>query len=417
MTQKAVIISCGDELTNGATIDTNSAFLSRRLRELGVAVIRHVTVGDDLERLALAIAAAADEASIVILTGGLGPTLDDVSRQALAAAMGNLPLVEDAHSLERISRFFVKINRPMTPSNRTQALLPAGAEALDNDWGTAPGIAAQVKNARVFVLPGPPHEMTPMFERLVAPRLGGGGAIAYRTLHCFGQGESAIGEQLADLMHRDQAIRVGTTASGGIISVRIAAGGADDAQAAASAQAVADDVRRRLGDLIFGQEGQSLSAVVGGLLRQADQRLAVAESCTGGLVGQLITAVAGASDYFLGGVISYADQLKGKLLGVTEEMLSRHGAVSQPVATAMAEGAAKLTGADWALAVTGIAGPGGGSEEKPVGLVYIALAGPAGTSAWRYVFPGDRDMVRLRCALSAINHLRLALLAEAHKSG
>lgn len=409
---KAVILSCGDELINGAIVDTNSAYLSRRLRDFGFAVVRHVTVGDDQARLAAVIAVASQEAELVILTGGLGPTLDDLSRHGLAAAMGNVPLHEDARSIARIQGFFDKIGRAMTPSNRTQALMPEGAEALDNECGTAPGIAARVGQAQVFILPGPPHEMLDMFEKKVAPRLPVHGAIAYRTLHCFGLGESALGEKIADLMSRDRLPLVGTTASGGIISVRITANGPDHAAASAAAEDIARQVRERLGELVFGQEGQSLAAVVGAGLRSAGQTLAVAESCTGGMVGQYVTAVAGSSDYFLGGVLAYANRIKTQLLGVPADVLAAHGAVSEPVAAAMAEGAIRLSGATWGLSVTGIAGPGGGSVEKPVGLVFIALSGPAGTKVFRQTFPGDRDTVRLRSTLTALNHLRLALASS-----
>jgi len=405
---QAIIISIGDELIGGSTVDTNSAHLSRRLAEHGIAAIRHVTVADDAEAIAAAIAEAAAAAGIVIVTGGLGPTKDDLTRQGLATAM-NAKLREDPACLERISAFFASRGREMKPSNRTQALVPVGAEAIDNDCGTAPGLFARLGSAQVFALPGPPHEMADMFDKKVAPRLPAAGAIVRRSVHTFGAGESDVGEMIADLMGPGSSPQVGTTASAGVISVRIAAAGrtGDDAQAAA--ETTAAEVRRRLGDLVFGQDDETLAAVVGKALKAAGATLAVAESCTGGMIGEMITAVPGASEYFLGGVVSYANQAKAELLGVAADVIAAGGAVSEAVAAAMAEGAAERFGADWAVGVTGIAGPTGGTAEKPVGLVYVAIAGPGGTKVHRHVFPGDRDVIRRRAALAALNYLRLAL--------
>lgn len=412
----AVILSLGDELMTGATVDTHSAWLSRRLLDVGVTVVRHVTVGDDPERIRQAILSAAAEAEVVIATGGLGPTVDDLSRQGLAAAMG-VPLREDGRSYQRISAFFAKINRPMTPSNRVQASVPEGAEALDNECGTAPGLAGRVGHARVFILPGPPHEMTDMFERQVLPRLDVSGCVVRRALHTFGAGESAVGERIADLMARGRRPMVGTTVSGGVISVRIVAEGATPREARALADRDACEVRRRLGEIIFGQDDETLPSVVGAALAEAGATLAVAESCTGGMLGELITTVPGSSRYFLGGVVAYANGVKQRQLGVPGEVLSAHGAVSEPVASAMARGAHERLGADWGVAITGIAGPEGGSPEKPVGLIFIAVDGPGlkSPAVYRYLFPGERGFVRRRTCLAALNHLRL-LLRQTGKS-
>ena len=405
---QAVIISIGDELIGGANVDTNSAYLSARLSEHGIVAIRHVTVGDDAERITETIARAATEAELVIVTGGLGPTLDDLTRQALASAMG-VELIEDARSAKRIKAFFARIGRAMKPSNLTQAMIPVGAEVLDNDCGTAPGIAARLGQAEVFVLPGPPNEMTEMFERQVAPRLGVAGALARRILHAFGTGESDIGERIADLMARNANPKVGTTAKGGIISIRIVATSQTPADADAVADKTANEIRHRLGDLIFGQGDQTLESVVGDALKAVGMTLATAESCTGGMIGRMMTETPGASGYFLGGVIAYANSAKTALLNVPDEIIETHGAVSEQVADAMARGAREKFGADFALAVTGIAGPAGGTPEKPVGLVYIALSGPTTTNVYRHIFSGARDIIRRRAALTAINHLRLAL--------
>lgn len=405
---QAVILSVGDELIGGTIVDTNSAYLSRRLAERGISVLRHVTVGDDAGAIAAAVAEAAGAAEIVLVTGGLGPTRDDLTRQGLAQAMG-AELVEDPRQAERIAGFFAARGREMKPSNRRQALIPAGSEAIDNDCGTAPGLAASVGGARVFVMPGVPHEMAEMFEERIAPQLPAAGAIVRKDVHAFGAGESDVGEMIAELMARGSNPAVGTTASAGVITVRITASGQTADAAEAEAEKTAAEVRRRLGDLVFGEDGRTLAGAVAAALKAAGQTLALAESCTGGLIGQMITSVPGASEYFLGGVVCYADEAKVDLLGVAGELIEARGAVSEPVAAAMAEGARKAFGADWAIGVTGIAGPAGGSADKPVGLAFIALAGPGGTDVRRHVFPGDRGIVRRRAAFAALNHLRLAL--------
>jgi len=410
---KAVIIAVGDELLAGQTVDTNSAWLADRLGPRGVGTVRHVTVGDDAGAVAAAVAAAAAEADLVLVTGGLGPTPDDLSREALAAAMG-APLREDPRQVRRIAGFFAARDRQMKPSNRSQALVPAGAEAVDNDCGTAPGLRARLADAEVVVLPGPPHEMRAMFERAVLPRLPAGPAIARRVLRTFGAGESDVAERIADLMARGRDPSVGTTAGAGVVAVRIAASGETADAAEAAADATADEARRRLGGLVFGDGERTLAAVVGDRLRADGRTLAVAESCTGGMLGGMLTDAAGASDYFLGGVVAYADAAKTSLLGVDAGLIARRGAVSDPVATAMAEGVRDRLGADWGVGITGIAGPTGGSAEKPVGLVFIALAGPApdAPTTHRHVFPGDRDTIRRRAALAALDHLRHALSAD-----
>ena len=413
---EAVIIAVGDELLAGLIVDTNSPYLARRLGELGVPVIRHVTVGDDAGRIASAIGAAAGEAGLVLVTGGLGPTLDDVTRQGLAQAMG-VELVEDTRQAERIAGFFASRGRELKPSNLTQAQVPAGAEAIDNECGTAPGMAARLGDSQVFVMPGPPAEATEMFEERIAPRLAGEAALVRREVHTFGAGESDIGEALADMMARGRNPTVGTAPMAGEVVVRITAMAPDRRQASAAAEKDVQEVRRRLGDLVFAADDDTLASVVAAALTSAGQTLAVAESCTGGMIGQMITATPGASQYFLGGVASYADSAKRDVLGVAAELIEQHGAVSEPVAAAMAQGARRRFGSHWALGVTGIAGPTGASAAKPVGLVYIAVAAPArggaaGTEVHRHVFPGRREVIRRRAATAALNHLRLAMRPE-----
>lgn len=407
---KAVIVAIGSELVTGQTIDTNSGFLARQLGRLGIETIEHVTVGDDRRAIADVLTEAAERADLVIVSGGLGPTPDDLTRHALADAMG-VDLVSDPDQLERIERFFAKRGRKMIPANRVQATFPRGAEPLTNEVGTAPGIHARLGDAEVYVVPGVPSEMRWMYGNVIRPRLPAGqGAILHRVLHSYGQGESDIAARITDLMRRDDGpVRVGTTVAAGLVSMRVTARGADEAEADNCARRMLDEIRRRLGDLVVGEGEETMASAVGTLLRSAGQTVATAESCTGGLVGELITSVPGSSEYFLGGVVTYTNRMKRELLGVPAELLEAHGAVSKPVARAMADGARRVLAADWAIALTGIAGPTGGSDEKPVGLVWIALSGPDGTAVHRHVFPGTREIVRHRSALMALNHLRLAL--------
>ncbi len=406
----AVILGVGNELISGQTVDTNSAWLARRLAAMGISTVAHHTVGDDRAAISAALRLAAGQAGLVLVTGGLGPTADDLTRQGLADAMGTAELVLHDESLAELEAFFRRRGRQMVPANRVQVMFPVGSEPIANRCGTAPGIAAKVDGADVYVTPGVPHEMRAMFDEQIAPRIPAApGAIVERILHTFGTGESDVGSQIGDLMDRGANPTVGTTVAAGLVSVRVTACGTEADEAEKLAHGTLDELRRRLGDWVVGEGEQTMASVVGRRLVDAGQTLATAESCTGGLIGEMITAVSGSSEYFLGGFVTYANDAKADLLGVDEALLAEHGAVSEPVARAMADGCRQRLDADWALAVTGIAGPTGGTEEKPVGLVFIALAGPADTAVHRHVFPGDRGIIRRRAATAALNHLRLAL--------
>jgi nicotinamide-nucleotide amidase len=407
----AIIISVGEELTSGQTINTNSAFLAKRLAERGIRTLEHCTVSDDRAATAEAIARAAASVEVVLVTGGLGPTEDDLTRHALADALGT-ELVIDPKRLSHLEEWFRSRGRAMVASNRVQAMVPRGAEALDNRMGTAPGLAATIKGAKVFVMPGVPNEMRVMYDEVIVPRLPqGAGAIAFKVVHTYGAGESDVGTKIADLMRRDTNPLVGTTVAAGMVSIRIQARDTDAERAAAAARQMADEVRRRLGDIVVGEDDETMAAVVGALLRKAGAKLTTAESCTGGLLGEMITAVSGSSDYYLGGVVAYANEVKQQFLDVGEALLREHGAVSEPVAAAMAEGCRKRFGSDWAIGVTGVAGPAGGTEEKPVGLVFVSLAGAGGTEVVRSQFPGSREIIRLRASLMGMNMLRKRLVA------
>ncbi|HZL37697.1 MAG TPA: nicotinamide-nucleotide amidohydrolase family protein [Tepidisphaeraceae bacterium] len=438
----AIILSIGDELVLGQTIDTNSAWLSQQLAAAGIAVIAHVTVADDQPAIERAIGRAALECDLLLITGGLGPTPDDLTRQALAQVMG-AAVEEDAVWMKELHRFFEARGRAMPPINRIQAMIPRGARMLFNTAGTAAGIGATLhprnliyadgadavragelpaaRKCEVFVMPGVPREMKAMFIRDVLPhamQAAGGAAILSRTLHTFGLGESAVAEKLGDLMARDRNPSVGTTVSGGVVSLRINSRYPSEAQASKELQLTESACRAALGDLIYGADEETLPIAVARLLNadsiaaRFSPAVATAESCTGGLVAKLLTDVAGSSRYYRQGWITYQNEAKTNELSVPPELIAAHGAVSEPVVRAMAQGAQSRSGAPYALAVSGIAGPTGGSAEKPVGTVWLALAHPAGIDARLFLFPGDREMIRDRAAKMALTLLRFKLLAK-----
>lgn len=415
----AAILSIGDELTLGQNLDTNSRWLSQRLSELGIITTEHATVPDDLAATRDAMLRLAQTADLVIGTGGLGPTADDLTRHALAAAMGD-DLVEDPASLAALQARFA--GREMPAMNRVQALRPSRGEAIPNPNGTAPGLRGTLppRGVDVYCLPGPPREMQPMFEAQVVPALRPPADRAVRTLalHTFGLGESHVATRLGDLMARTHSPLVGTTASGGVVTCRVRYEG-PPGRADTEMAGVEADIRARLGPYLFGAGPDTLASAALTLLTARGQSLAVVESCTGGLLGSLLTDIPGSSAAFLGGWITYTDRLKQELVGVPANLFGpgRPGAVSREVAEAMARGSLDRSGADHALSITGIAGPGGGSEHKPVGAVWIALAsrsaapGAAPTLlSRRFQFTGDRATIRDWAAKSAIAMLRFALI-------
>lgn len=412
-------ISSGSELIRGRSTDTNAGWLAARLSELGLPCVRHVTTGDDLAQLVAVLREAASAARVVVLTGGLGPTEDDLTRSALAQASAT-ELELDPASLHAIEGFFAARQRAMPAANRVQAFLPRGARAIPNNTGTAPGIQQTIANCELFALPGVPHEMRTMFTNFVAPRLaalGGGTVQRYACLQCCGLAESEIGDAIKDLMQRGRNPDVGTTASAGIIGVRIYADGPSAAAADELLARTEAEVRRRLGTAVFGRNEDTLASVVGEQLAGLNRTIATAESCTGGLIGKCFTDISGSSRYFRGGIITYSDDLKVKLLGVSADELALHGAVSAGVAREMASGVREHLSADYGISATGIAGPGGGTPDKPVGLVYIGLA-DAGGAEFRELHLGadsPRFLIRERAVGIALNWLRLRLLAGSAK--
>ncbi len=416
---RASIVSIGDELVLGQTVDTNSAYLANQLAELGIVPAFHLTVPDDQPAITHALEQACDQTDLVLITGGLGPTEDDLTRQALAACM-HVELELDATSLAQIEAFFAQRNRPMAASNRIQAYRPRGARCLANACGTAPGLAATLGQARVFIMPGVPREMFAMWRDTIRPEvehvLPTRDVILTTKINTFGLGESNIGQRLGPLMQRDRNPKVGTTVSGGIVSVRIRSEFPTAPQAQQALDATAHAVRACLGPIVFGQDDQTMQADVIDRLRARGLSLVTAESCTGGLLGSMLTEVPGSSEVYRGGWITYANAMKTAQLAVPDLTLAQHGAVSAPTAALMARNAREQSGADVAVSITGIAGPDGGSDAKPVGTVWIGLsrleAGYDRTEAWHMMLPGFREMVRDRAAKSALQMLRLHLMGE-----
>ena len=412
----AIILSIGDELVLGQTVDTNSAWLSAQLAAMGCGVTAHATVADDQSLIEEAIAAASKRCDVLILSGGLGPTADDLTRQALAVVMGQ-PLEMNERWLAELQGFFASRKRPMPDANRIQAMIPRTATMIFNTAGTAAGINAMLGKCRVFVVPGVPKEMKIMFERDIAPHLrdsAGGAAIVSRTLHTFGLGESAVAELLGDLMRRDRNPSVGTTVSNGVVSLRVNSRFSSRDEAQAQLEATVAACGAAVGSLIYGQDEQTLQGVVGQMLRTAKDAptVATAESCTGGLLGKMLTDLPGSSAYYRFGWVTYANQAKEEMLGVPPSTLTEYGAVSEPVVKAMAAGARMRAKSTYALAISGIAGPDGGTAAKPVGTVCIALAHPTDIETRTFLFPGDREFIRDRSAKMALSLLRYHLLGE-----
>lgn len=412
---KTEIISIGSELTSGQNLDTNSQWLSRRLAEIGIPVSWHTTLADNLDDNIAAFRVAAERAGLVLITGGLGPTLDDLTREALAGLAG-VELVPHAESLERIEQMFARRNRPMPERNRVQALFPAGAEPLPNDRGTAPGIWLRFGDCTLAAMPGVPSEMFAMFEEQVKPRLVrlglGGGVLVQRKLNCFGAGESAVEEKVADLTRRGHVPEVGITVSDATISLRILARADNAVEAQARIAPVERTIRERLGDLVFGVDDEELQDAVIGLLVEKRRTLSVAEGVTGGLLAARLAQVPGASPVFRGGVIAYDNGMKSAWLAVPPELIAEHGVVSPVVAEAMAVGCRTRFQTDLAVSTVGIAGPGGAGTDKPVGLVYVGLAWSGGASARASSWSGTRWEVQSRTAKLALDRVRLHLSAE-----
>jgi nicotinamide-nucleotide amidase len=405
----AEIISVGTELLLGQIVDTNAAYASKALAGLGIDLYRRATVGDNEARLVVAIRDACARADVILMIGGLGPTQDDLTKEAVARAFDD-ELVLDTAAAEHLRALFSRRGVSMPESNLRQAMVFRSGRGIPNPNGTAPGAILEKEGKLVFCLPGPPREFIPMVESAVIPalvkRLGGERTvIRSRVLRTIGIGESAMEERVKDLLASTDPT-IAPLAHVGEAHLRLTARAASEEAALALIEPLEREIRARLGVHVYGVDETSLEQAVIALLLERDETLAVAESCTGGLLGGRLTGVPGSSRVFLGGIISYSNAAKQLLLGVPEDLLATHGAVSAPVAEQMARGARERLGSDIAVSVTGIAGPEGGTPEKPVGLVYLGLSDRSGERSQRHLFMGGRADVRTRSILAALDWVR-----------
>jgi len=407
------IVGVGTELLLGQIVNTNAAWIGQRLADVGWDCLRHTTVGDNEARIAEVLREALGRADGVIVTGGLGPTQDDVTREAVAAVAG-VPLVRRPVLEDWLRERFARMGTRMAEMNLRQADVPEGARYIDNPRGSAPGLIVEVGGKPLYAVPGVPREMEGMLERVVLPdlaaRAGEGRAIVSRVLRTAGVGESRLAERLTPLWEAAGGgqVTLAYLASAGEVRVRLTAVGATREEALAEIAPVEAKIREELGEIVYGVDDETLEAAVGRLLGERNGTLATAESLTGGLLGGRVTAVAGASDYYLGGIVAYATEAKAALLGVDRELLAAEGPVSEAAAGAMAEGARRAFGADLGLATTGVAGPAE-QDGRPVGTLCLGVADAAGTVTTTLRAPGDRTQVRNWAVTVALDLLRRRL--------
>ena len=403
MSHTVEILSVGTELLLGSIANTDAQMLSQGLSELGLNVYWHTVVGDNPQRAKEAVALAKSRADIIITTGGLGPTCDDLTKNVLAEAFGK-QLVFHEPSAERIRSFFARSKRPMTENNLQQAMLPEGCTVLENDWGTAPGCAFEAEGVHVIMLPGPPSECRPMFHYRAKPYLMklSEGVIASHTLKLFGIGESSMEAQLRQQMNEMTNPTLAPYAKEGECELRVTAKAENDAAAQELLKPTVEQVKQLFGSKVYGVDVSSLEQVVQGLLEEKGMTIGVAESITGGLLAKRLTDLPGVSRVFKGGIVSYTNEIKSGVLGVPEQMLEEHGAVSAPVAQAMAEGARRVLGVDIALSATGVAGPDKDDRGNDIGTAFVAIATAQGSYV-RALNLGNRPM-RQRLRTQAAHH-------------
>jgi nicotinamide-nucleotide amidase len=422
----AEILSVGTELLLGNIVNTNAAFLSRELASLGIYVYHQSVVGDNQERLKESIALSLSRADILVITGGLGPTYDDLTKETVAEYFGRKMIMHE-ESLERLKELFKNFNRDMTPNNAKQAMMPEGATVFKNNYGTAPALAVESedkdkkektaktekKNKTVVMLPGPPREMEPIFTEEVKPFLlkkSTGNILFSRTINIFGTGESAVEHKLREVMQSSDNPSIAPYAKEGEVEIRVTASGTDEPECLSLIAPAIDKVTAEIGEFIYGIDVKSLQNAVYLKLRENNLTLAVAESCTGGLIGKRITEIPGSSSVYLGGVIAYDNAVKTALLGVNPETIKNYGAVSEQTASEMARGAAMRLSTDIGVSTTGIAGPGGGTDEKPVGLVYIGIYYKNNTrtvklNLARRMYKDEREMIRYIASSHALREV------------
>ena len=407
------LIFVGTELLLGQIVNINAAYLGENLASLGVDLYHSAVVGDNLNRIKDAIQTALTRSDLVLITGGLGPTFDDITRDGIAAAI-NRELVYDPQVMAQIEEHFTRVKYRILPIHRRQAyVLASGCQVVPNPVGSAPGLIIDVEGKWIIAMPGVPREMKRMCEDTIFPWImekAGKNVIQSKILKVCGMGESNVADALQEIVEPLTNPTIAFLARPNEVSVRITAKAADGDEATRMISVVADQVREKLGENVFGEDNQTMEEAVGILLSEKHKTLTIAESCTGGLISDRITDVPGSSDYFQGTVIAYSNKIKVNLLGVSEEDLNRHGAVSSPVAIQMAQGVRKLLKTDYGLGVTGIAGPTGATPQKPVGLVYIAVSSEDNTYSKEFRFLGDRTVVKRRASQMALDMLRRDLL-------
>ncbi len=419
---EATLLTIGDELSRGEIIDSNAAFLGAELTSLGVYVRQRIGCNDRLSDIVDALRAAANNSQIVVASGGLGPTSDDLTVDAVSSLLGVDPVMEPDHEARMRERFGQR-KFAITPNNLRQVRIPAGAEVLPNRTGLAPGFSVQIGQARCFFMPGVPREMKPMFGEQAVPKIRAllpKQTVVRRVYRTLGLGESHVDHRLQDLLAATESLRHPDSVAVTIhyrlafpeVLVTLMLSGASEDRVEQAAAVLDAEIHQRLGHALYGTGDDELAAVVGKALLARGATLATAESCTGGMIGQTITAISGSSAYYLGGVIAYANAVKQGVLGVSDATLRDHGAVSEACVRELSEGVRKLLGATYGIAVSGVAGPSGGTPEKPVGTVWIAAAGPDRTLCRLVSWPGDREQVRKIATAAALNLLHKLMFPE-----
>jgi nicotinamide-nucleotide amidase len=417
---KAEIIAVGSELLTPDRVDTNSLFLTAHLNRLGIEVTRKTVVGDDLAPLRNAFEEAAKRVELVIASGGLGPTEDDRTRDAVADLLGR-KLSRDPAVMKMIEARFRKIGRVMSEVNARQAMVPEGAIVLENDRGTAPGLWLESSGRIVILLPGPPHELKAMFAAQVEPRLARlatGVRLVARELRVAGMGESDVDQRIAPIYTRHDDVQTTILTAPGEIQIHLRIWSKDVPAAERQLQGIQESIVLALGEAVFTTAGESMEEVVARELTMRQATIATAESCTGGLLAERLTRISGSSAYFLGGVVSYSNTLKSAWVDVPAEIIESRGAVSSEVAVALADGIRRRTGATLGVGITGVAGPTGGTPEKPVGTVHVAIADATGSKERGVHYPGERDRIRWQASQTALDLVRRYFLYAAQpKSG
>ncbi|MDO8518945.1 MAG: competence/damage-inducible protein A [Deltaproteobacteria bacterium] len=411
------ILTIGDEILSGNVVDTNTAYLSDKLWLAGFEVAYHTGVRDDADKIKEALLIAADRAEVVIVTGGLGPTADDFTIE-VAAKTFRKKLVIDPHTLRHLENIFLKWGRELKENNRKQAQIPQGAITYQNRVGTAPGIGVQYKKTQFYFLPGVPKEMKQLFSDFILPEILSNTkrptVFEAKLLKCFGAAEADLDAALKDLYVNRldvEGVRTGFRAHFPETFIKLSAWGKTAGEAKERLKGAEGKIRERIGKFIYGEGEDTLESVLGRVLKEKKKTLAVAESCTGGLVAHRITNVPGASDYFKNGVVTYSNEAKTAVLGVAAETIKKQGAVSSQVAIEMAQGVRRISRADYGIGITGIAGPTGGTSQKPVGTIHIAVAGHHGFQEKKYQIPSNREWFKLMASSLAIDRLRRELLS------